>query len=55
VKKSTLVTSFTHSGALPEHQVAQATPPGAYMSQWVPPDPRRYSTITAITLFNIEF
>jgi hypothetical protein len=49
---STLVTSFTHSGALPEHQVAQVTPPGAYMSQLVPPDARHYSTVTVIPLLN---
>jgi len=53
VKKSTLVTSSTHSGSAPEHQATQVSlSTGVHMSQWVPPDPRRYSTVTAITLLN---
>jgi hypothetical protein len=44
-----LISLHYHSGSAPG---AQVTPPGAYMSQWVPPDPRRYSTVTAITLLN---
>jgi len=55
-KVSTLVTSSTHSGSAPGAQATQVSlSTGVHMSQFAPPDPRRYSTITAITLFNIEF